>query len=267
MIRTASTLRVESTLGEGSTFWFEVTFPVAKTTPEERSIGAIEGQNIVGYKGPKRKILVVDDKTYNRLLLVSLLEPLGFEVFTAGDGREEVEKAREIQPDLILTDLVMPLMTGIEAAQEIRQIPTLQSVPIIAVSASVLSKEQQKSRLARCDDYLSKPINADRLFDMLKAHLALEWVYETDPEYQKPASDREAEPHMPDMALPPAEELEHLFDLARRGSMRKIHRRAEQIETMDEKYKPFARKLQQLAKNFEDQIIKTLLKQYLRGEP
>lgn len=83
-------LDVKSQLGEGSTFWFDVIVPVVTLESEFK---VIPEREIVGYKGQRRKVLVADDKAYNRLVLVNLLEPLGFDMVTVNDGRETVDKA------------------------------------------------------------------------------------------------------------------------------------------------------------------------------
>ncbi|MCP4605105.1 MAG: response regulator [Proteobacteria bacterium] len=252
-----SFIQVRSKLGEGSTFWFDVTLPVATVEPTTRKIAE---KNIVGYKGSKRKILIVDDKAYNRLVLVNLLEPLGFEIVTASDGQEEVDVARATRPDLILTDLIMPVMTGFQAVQEIRQIPELQTVPIIAVSASVFDMDQQKSKLAGCDNFLPKPVNADKLFDLVGTCLALEWVYADGKTH-----DQVEELFLSSFVPPPSEELEILFDLAMRGNMHRICKRADQIVQTDERYRPFGEKLRQLARGFQDKAILALIEQSMEG--
>jgi signal transduction histidine kinase/FixJ family two-component response regulator len=257
-----SCLEVKSQLGEGSTFWFDVILPVVTIESEFKGLPERE---IEGYKGQRRKVLIADDKEYNRLVLVNLLEPLGFDITTANDGRETVDKARQIRPDVILTDLIMPVMTGIEAVQKIRQIPELQNVCIIAVSASVFDMDQQQSKLAGCNDFLPKPVNAGKLFELLAIHLKLEWIYEERESKEK----GERSPHLPISSLPhlfvppPPEELMALFKIAQRGNMRKIRERATQIEQMDEKYKPFTDKLQQLAKGYEEEEIRALLQHYI----
>ncbi|MBU0510817.1 MAG: response regulator, partial [Chloroflexi bacterium] len=109
-------LQVESKLGQGSAFWFDVTLPVIEAVAQK---GATPLRAIVDYEGARRKVLVADDKAYNRQMLVDLLEPLGFEVSMAGDGQEAVDKALNWQPDAIVMDLVMPVKTGFDAAQEI----------------------------------------------------------------------------------------------------------------------------------------------------
>ncbi|MBN2117047.1 MAG: response regulator [Anaerolineales bacterium] len=110
-------IQVKSAAGQGSTFRFEVTLPVMAITEAERPIPA---HNIVGYEGVRRTMLVADDKPYNRRLLVDMLQPLGFEVLTAGDGQEAVDTALQQRPDAMVLDVVMPVKTGIEVIQELR---------------------------------------------------------------------------------------------------------------------------------------------------
>ncbi|MCP4935282.1 MAG: PAS domain S-box protein, partial [bacterium] len=113
-----SRLQVKSTPGHGSTFWCDVVLPVAAADERERLAPA---HNITGYEGAPRRVLVADDKPYNRLMLRDILEPLGFEVSAAGDGQQALDRAREAHPDVILMDLVMPVKTGFVATQELRQ--------------------------------------------------------------------------------------------------------------------------------------------------
>ena len=255
-----SKLKVKSEFGKGSVFWFDLALPVVAAEAQEKR--TLTGE-IIGYKGKRRKVLVVDDKLPNRLVLLNLLEPLGFEVVLAENGQEEVAKAKEIQPDLILTDLVMPVMTGIEAVQEIRQIPELQEVVIIAVSASVFEMDRKKSVSVGCNSFLPKPVKAEKLFALLETHLKLEWVYSESVTDDGVAESLEAKELVSGpLVPPPAEELEVLHKLAMTGKMRRIRDRATHLEELDKKYLPFVRKLRHLAKGFEREQILALIKQY-----
>jgi CheY-like chemotaxis protein len=95
-----------------------------------------------------------------------MLQPLGFEVHTAENGQQAVEEAQAWQPNVILMDLVMPVKTGIEAAQEIRWQPALAGVLIVAVSASVLDADEEKSRWPVA--FLRKPVKMEKLLDLLE---------------------------------------------------------------------------------------------------
>jgi len=246
-----SELHVKSELEKGSTFWFDLTLPVVTAEAELKS-SRIE--KIIGYKGKRRKVLVVDDKHENRLVLHGMLEPLGFEVIKAVNGKEEIEKAQEIKPDIILTDLVMPVMTGFEAVQKIRQMPELKNVIIIAVSASVFEADQEKCRIVGFNDFLPKPIEVDKLFGLMEKLLKLEWVY-LEPNIIEESSEGQLVPPSP-------EEIAFLFELAMDGDMRGIRKRVSLMEQKTPKLIPFARKLQNLAKGFQDKQILALIEQF-----
>ena len=235
--------------GPGSIFWFEVTLPVIEPPPEARPSPRRE---IRGYEGTRRKVLVVDDKLYNRLLLVDMLEPLGFEVSTAEDGQQALDKALAWQPDAIVMDLVMPVKTGFEATQEMRQRPELKDVCIIAASASVLEADQEKSRVVGCDAFLPKPVKIDKLLDLLAKPLGLAWIY----------AEAKAESKAP-LVPPPPEELAALYRLVDEGRILDIRAQAVRLEKMGEAYLPFARKLQNLARGFEINKIKLFIEQFI----
>ncbi len=132
-------LGVHSVPGRGSVFWLEVALHLAEGWAEQVEIDKLR---IVGFEGPGRKALIVDDKPENRAILVEVLAPLGFEVLEAVDGEDALVKAKTWQPDVILMDLIMSGMNGFEAARRIRQIPELAETIIIAVSSSAFEEDQ-----------------------------------------------------------------------------------------------------------------------------
>ena len=221
-----------------------------------------EQRRIVGYRGQRRHILVVDDKQENRLVLQNLLEPLGFEISLGEDGQQEVELAEQIKPDCILTDLVMPVKTGFEAVKEIRHLPELKEITIIAISASVLDLDREKSRLFGCNSFLPKPVEEQKLLALLGEYLQLEWIYEEVAESSS-ATPLTTEIADQTLVVPPPEEMERLYELAMLGSMKKIRERAIYLEELDEKYAPLAAKLQDLAQGFQEKAIVHLLEQFL----
>lgn len=115
-----------------------------------------------------KTILVVEDTELNIDLITQLLED-DYQLIVARDGEQGVLMARENSPDLILMDISLPIMDGYEATRKIRQ--TLQSTPIIGLSAHAMSGHEQKAKEAGCNDYLTKPIDDQLLFDMLKRYL------------------------------------------------------------------------------------------------
>jgi signal transduction histidine kinase/ActR/RegA family two-component response regulator len=167
-------LQVTSKLGKGSNFWFDLTFPKIKLT------SVIDPQlvaEIVGYQGKRCTLLIVDDVTTTRLLLVDLLKPLGFKVLTAKNGQQGLQLALAHQPDLILTDLFMPIKTGFTLIAELRQRIDFANTPIIAVSASSFEEVERQSRASGCNAFVAKPIDDQRLLNVLGQNLNLEWIY------------------------------------------------------------------------------------------
>jgi CheY-like chemotaxis protein len=247
-------LRVESQVGRGSLFWFEIKLPVTELAEEFKQHS---GCTVKGYKGCRRRILVVDDISSNREVLVDMLQPLGFEVIEAVDGQQAVDLVKKSHFDLILMDRWMPVMDGLEAMKQISQMTTHKPVTVIAVSASVTEKDQALSKEMGYDDFLPKPINWPKLAMIIEEYLKLEWVYE---EHQ---NGDFVEGRIESILEPaPASEIEVLFDLAMRGDMRGILNHADHIDKMAKKYGPFACKLRNLAEQFEEKKILTLVKAY-----
>jgi signal transduction histidine kinase/DNA-binding NarL/FixJ family response regulator len=245
-------VHVESELGKGSRFWFDLSFPVVEQAQRDSQID--ENRELTGYKGKRLKVLVVDDKAENRYVLRDLLTPLGFEITEGEDGQQEVELARELQPDLILTDLVMPVMDGFKAVKAIRLFD--KEVPIIAISASVWEAEQLYSLKIGCNAFLPKPVEVPKLLALIEKHLQLEWLYEQSTTAGKPPCEQVLIP-------PPPQQLEALYQTAMRGIMSEIRKQMDEIEQLDAKYAPFALKVRELARGFEDEQIVALVEEYL----
>jgi signal transduction histidine kinase/CheY-like chemotaxis protein len=263
-----SDISVQSTVGEGSSFRFDVTVPEVTS---QQAIAALFQPTIVGYRGDRRQVLVVDNKAENRTILADLLKPLGFEVMEAVDGQDGLTKAHEFHPDLILMDLVMPVLDGFEAIRRLRASRVLEDIIIIAVSASVFDVTEQTSQQSGCHDFLSKPIREEPLLQMLQRHLNLEWVYsqsveDWQAEHQQAslsASLRANTSIIASFPHPPSQaEIDRLFDLALQGDLRGIVRHITQLEQIDDRWFPLTTQLRQLAKAFEEQQILKLVSQY-----
>ena len=164
-------LELESEPGRGSTF--SVAVPLAAVTGWEPSGEGAEHAS-TGYLGRRRRVLVADDRSENRVLLGNMLQPLGFEVIEAAGGAECLARLAESRIDLLLVDLVMPGVDGFEVTRRVRASAEWRHLPVIAVSASVYERHQQLSEEAGCSDFLAKPVD-ERL---LWKHLGLEWTCE-----------------------------------------------------------------------------------------
>lgn len=254
----ASDLNVESTLGKGSKFWFEVELLEAKDWIEIDSNKPV--QKIIGYEGRKQKILVVDDRWENRSVIINLLEPLGFELIEAENGQEGLDKAVIWNPDLIITDLVMPIMGGWDMAKKVRLLPQIQNTVIIASSASVFNFDRQQSHEAGCNDFLPKPIQAEELLNQISRYLKISWVYETNVQEKQ----QESQPIVSsNLLIPPIEQLETLYAVAHIGDVRGVEQEALRLQQLDAQYTPFTQKLLQLAQEFDEQGILKFIRQYM----
>jgi PAS domain S-box-containing protein len=126
----------------------------------------------------KNKVLIVDDLEMNRRLLAAFLGSTGFELRQAENGLEAVEIFRQWTPDIVLMDLSMPVMDGYEAIRRIRSTPAGGEAVIIAVTSSAFADEQHKTIECGADDHLGKPFKEGDLFELLRVHAGLEYLYE-----------------------------------------------------------------------------------------
>jgi len=118
-----------------------------------------------------KRVLLAEDETDLRKMMKILLELHGYDVLEAADGYEAVEKAVEEEPDLILMDIAMPVMDGIDSTRTIRRHEGLRNVPIVAVTAYG-DFYSQRARKAGCDDVIQKPIDFSRLKPMVESYLS-----------------------------------------------------------------------------------------------
>jgi len=109
----------------------------------------------------KQTVLVIEDNEQNLYLITFILEKHGYPVVQARDGRQGIELATQAQPGLILLDMQLPVMDGYAVAQELRSIPALDSVPIVAVTSYAMAGDREKVMSAGCTGYIEKPINPD----------------------------------------------------------------------------------------------------------
>ena len=116
----------------------------------------------------KRKILLVEDNPATVDVILKELEFLGYESIVAEDGKEGVDKASSQMPDLIIMDISLPKMDGLEATSMIRKNPKTQSIPILAATARALPGDKEKCLQAGCDDYIAKPFTHRELGAAIK---------------------------------------------------------------------------------------------------
>ena len=251
-------IQVKSEIGVGSNFYFEVALPSASDWAQQNSVN--NGRTIIGYEGPPRHILIVDDRWENRSVLTNLLEPMGFTIAEAENGQNGLDKASKQLPDLIITDLAMPVMDGFEMLKQLRDAADLKHLPVIVSSASVAQLDRQMSSAAGGDDFLAKPVDAFELFTLLAVHLQLTWQYD---EIEGDRALSNSQLSTADLIVPPVKDLQLLLELAEDGLLKKLVETTDKIGADDAQYLPFIQQIQQLAKQFQTEKIELLIQKYL----
>jgi CheY-like chemotaxis protein/HPt (histidine-containing phosphotransfer) domain-containing protein len=160
---------VNSSPGIGSTFWIELPLSLDESVAEKSTNepGTLREQST--FSGT---VLLVDDNETNLMLGSMILEGMGISVLQANGGEVAVATALEEPVDLVLMDISMPEMDGYEATRLIRKERSADVMPVIALTAYASSEEREKSKLVGMNDYLTKPIERDRLADVLSKWLA-----------------------------------------------------------------------------------------------
>ena len=168
---------VTSESGKGAAFHFEIPIKISISSQEtstdlifKRVIGLEKGQQ------PYR-LLIAEDKLENRLLLSSLLEPLGFDLREAVNGQEAVAQFEQWGPHLIWMDIRMPVMNGLEATRLIKQNETCGDTKIVALTAHALEEERLEILEAGCDDFIRKPYRDTEICNALSKHLGVRFRY------------------------------------------------------------------------------------------
>jgi two-component system cell cycle response regulator DivK len=125
-----------------------------------------------GEDGMPKKVLIVEDNELNMKLFRDLLEAHGYQTLESRDGIEALRVARDERPDLILMDIQLPEVSGLEVAKWIKEDEQLRSIPIIAVTAFAMKGDEEKIREGGCEGYLAKPISLTSFLETVERHLA-----------------------------------------------------------------------------------------------
>jgi len=157
-------LELDSEPGRGSTFVFNAIFPVvARSTAPVRT-----AQDRIPVSHRRLRILLVEDNVVNQKVAVRLLERMGHKIDIASDGRQAVAAVQVVDYDLVLMDCQMPVMDGYAAAQTIRGLECGRNLPIVAMTAHAMPEDRRRCLDAGMDEYLAKPISAERLYDLVE---------------------------------------------------------------------------------------------------
>ncbi|MFB2839099.1 response regulator, partial [Floridanema evergladense] len=208
---------------------------------------------IIGYQGEPKKILIVDDKEVNRIVIAEVLKPLGFLITEAENGREGLAKMRELSADLIISDIAMPEMDGYEFVKEIRQLYS-RELPVLAASASVSHSDQSLAITAGYNDFLEKPLDLEKLLVFVQKYLNLQWIYEAKKfEFQ---SEQQPEKNI---ISPTFEELITLYKAVKIGDIMVVEEEAKRLAKINSQYQAFCDRILTLASEFDERGIVELV--------
>ncbi|MCK5719346.1 MAG: response regulator [Thiomargarita sp.] len=264
-------LKVESVFGHGSVFSVILEMPVLSTEKiklEEKLptiIGYTRSQEIENEPIDSCIILVVDDRIENRLVIINLLTPLGFNVIAADGGKQAVEKATEFQPDIILMDLMMPGMDGFETTRQVRKISGCEHIPIFALSASVFEYHREESKKAGCTEFVNKPVDENQLLPLMGKYLDLTWIHdETEEQITQDVIDKtsETEETVEPIELP-TELVSELYQLVMMGDITGINEFSQKLEQTDAKFISLAKEINQLADEFELDKLQEIAQKFM----
>lgn len=251
-------LNVTSTPGQGSCFSFESVLELPDVGFEKKI--SEDARQIIGIKGKKPIILIVDDSQENRNMLSDLLVSIGFIVVLAEDGEQGLVEAFLSQPDAVITDLVMPGMSGFELIHRIRLSSELATIPIIAASASAFEEDREKTLAAGCRAFFPKPLELNDLLGELKLCLDLQWNYR---DIEAASAQEEKNVDIP-MVFPQTDEMEKLYQLTLQGAVNQVSAYVEKLENKDIRLKSFAERMHRLLKGFELNRIEAWLESRLQ---
>lgn len=167
-------ISVESVLGSGATFTFDIEVEIVQSISSPQIeldvIGVLPGYS-------NHKILIADDRWETQIMLMELLQPLGFQINKATNGKDAIDLYKTWQPDLIFLDLWMPKKNGLEVAREIQGSANGKIPKIIIITAQTLNKDQQLEIENLCDGFIQKPFRNNEIHKILKKHLNVQFQY------------------------------------------------------------------------------------------
>jgi signal transduction histidine kinase/DNA-binding NarL/FixJ family response regulator len=251
-------LSVTSTPGVGSVFKVKLFLPQVHVTPGTAgasnsaapdSHGLAANKPRLGYAGPRKRVLVVDNEEADRVLLVKLLQPLGFELRTAASGHDCLDLlAASYQPDVILMDLAMPGMDGWETLRRIRALQSIGpqvKAHIAIVSANAFDKGLDNDLGIPGEDFILKPVRHSELLDWLALRLSLVWLSTS------PIAQRVAPTQVSAMIYPARQQLDALREVVSLGYYRGIMNKLDAIEAQQPQSATFVANMRALARQFQ----------------
>lgn len=252
------TIGARSRPGEGSVFRFEIPLKVGEEPAPPPAAAAAERKVWRLRPGqPGRRVLVVDDREDNRLFLTGLLDAVGFETRQAANGAQAVAAFAAWRPLLVMMDMRMPGLDGIETIRRIRAAPGGEAVRIISVTASAFDEDRTSALAAGADDFLSKPFRESALFEKVRALLEVEYEYVDQPVAGPAPAWGEMAPTPATVARLPAELRGRLRQATVNADLDRVRALIVEVEAHDPEV---ARRLRDLAEGFAYRQLLDLLR-------
>ena len=243
-----SQIHVSSTVGEGSIFWFDLDLE-GSSSYDDFNLDLNPITKVVDSKDKAYKILLVNDISNDNFLLLKQLQTCGFEVVEALNAKQGLAMTKTFKPDLILFDVSVPEIHGIEFLEQLRKYPQFENVKVIYISADTLFINELEASQLEYEDFLPKPIDYSQLLGSLENHLQLTWI---DDESSNEAKS------IP-LVAPSQETIADLWDLANMGNIGELRKQMEFIEQLDSRYSSFVNQVCKLVESFEiDELVNFL---------
>ncbi len=253
-------ITVDSTFGEGTCFNFYL-----KTSIVQYLKTGIQVREKVNFSLPEEsgKILIVEDIEHNRKLLTKLINKTGHKIKIATNGLEAVESFSMWNPDVILMDIKMPVMNGIEALEKIRQLPEGSNVKIIALTASGLNNNLQNLTKYRFDELIYKPYREREIYSVLKRHIDIKFTYE--PRESIEHIEKITDKTLSNDDLTRAFSKESLNALQQAAVEGNIYELYKLIDSIDSQYAETTEELRKLIDEFQFDVIISMFTPYSKS--
>lgn len=241
-------LRVDSKINKGSTFSIKLNLPIIHDIQNNNQ----QRYNIKGYQGERINIVAVDDNLTNLSFLISTLEPLGFILHTAQNGKQAIQEVLHHKPALILMDLVMPQMNGTDAIRTIKAHPETKACKFIGITASVIERKDRIEFITQCDGHIDKPVDVNELLAIIKQLLSIEWIKEDVLELAEPKANKTGiEPlQIPDNTICNA-----IIEYAEIGDFESLENILVRLETENLKFQVFCNTIQNYISTYNSERI------------